>query len=104
MGGTYVCMEGAQTCWPDEQAQPEGNMHDNCEDGLDNDCDGLTDYDDSDCVMMEADVWLKKLIAHKKVNLWDGQSKRRRVFVQARADTKPQDAHVKRTERARLDA
>ena len=69
-------------------------MYDNCEDGLDNDCDGLTDYDDPDCSEMQADVWLKKLIAHKKINLKDGDSKRRRVFVQARADTKPQEATV----------
>jgi hypothetical protein len=92
--GTYMCKEGAQVCWQDEPAQPEGNMYDNCEDGLDNDCDGLTDYDDPDCSEMEADVWLKKLIAHKKVNLKDGDSKRRRIFVQARADTKPQEATV----------
>jgi hypothetical protein len=89
-----MCKDGSQICWQDEPAQPEGNMYDNCEDGLDNDCDGLTDYDDPDCSEMEADVWLKKLIAHKKINLKDGDSKRRRVFVQARADTKLQEATV----------
>jgi hypothetical protein len=92
--GTYICANGMQTCMGNQQAQPEGDMYDNCQDGLDNDCDGLTDLDDDDCTMLEADVWLKKLIAHRRVNLQAGQSKRRRVFAQARADTKPQDATV----------
>jgi hypothetical protein len=92
--GTYVCFNGEQICTQDEPAQPEGNTHDNCEDGLDNDCDDLTDYDDPDCVMGAADVWLKKLIAFKKINLWVDQGKYRRVFAQARADTKSQDATV----------
>jgi hypothetical protein len=92
--GSYLCMSGAQICSPDAQPQPEGNMYDNCADGLDNDCDGLVDLDDGDCDSMAADVWLTKLIAHNKVNLQVGVSKPRRVFVKARADTRPQQATV----------
>jgi len=92
--GTYVCMNAMQTCMGNEQAQPEGDMYDNCQDGLDNDCDGFADNDDADCTMMEADVWLRRLIAHQRVNLQEGQTKRRRIFAQARADTKPQAATV----------
>ncbi|GAB4258244.1 MAG: hypothetical protein Kow0092_05730 [Deferrisomatales bacterium] len=42
--GVLSCMGGMETCAPDAQPVPEV-----CDDGLDNDCDGLTDGADPDC-------------------------------------------------------
>ena len=64
----------AQACLDDAQPMPEGDMYDNCNDGVDNDCDGAADMDDGDCTMMEADVWLKKVIAHRRIQLKTDQA------------------------------
>jgi hypothetical protein len=46
--GTMRCEAGAEVCEADALAQPEV-----CDDGLDNDCDGATDYpDDSSCTLI----------------------------------------------------
>ena len=48
--GTFVCQGGAQVCVQDQQAGQEGPFGDpTCEDGLDNDCNGLTDAADPAC-------------------------------------------------------
>ncbi|MCK4473945.1 hypothetical protein KAU40_01640 [Candidatus Parcubacteria bacterium] len=47
--GTY-----ADKCYPN---QPESNANGNCDDGIDNDCDGATDCDDSDCAGDPACCW-----------------------------------------------
>lgn len=48
-----VCADGTQTCSPDgfwgECAQDVMPSEEICDDGLDNDCDGLVDLDDPDC-------------------------------------------------------
>ena len=47
--GSIVCEMGAlvNTCQPGDPTEPDTEM--TCDDELDNDCDGLTDMDDSDC-------------------------------------------------------
>jgi FtsP/CotA-like multicopper oxidase with cupredoxin domain len=48
--GTFQCQGGAETCVADTPAGTEGPSGDlTCSDGLDNDCDGLTDGNDPDC-------------------------------------------------------
>jgi len=92
--GTTACANGGPACRQNAEAQPEGNMYDNCQDGLDNDCDGLTDLDDGDCVSMEADVWLSRLSAQRRTRIRFGESDTVRVQAIAEADTKPQAATV----------
>jgi len=48
--GTWTCSGGAEICVADSGPQIEGPPGDaTCSDGLDNDCDGGTDYGDTDC-------------------------------------------------------
>jgi hypothetical protein len=57
--GTLTC-DGSQpgpVCTQDQTAQPEGPAGDaTCSDGLDNDCDGLTDMDDQDCQVPPVEI------------------------------------------------
>lgn len=56
-----ICQSGIQTCsenvWGECFGQilpvDESDKNDNCKDGLDNDCDGLIDCEDSDCKCIE---------------------------------------------------
>ena len=95
--GTLTCVGGMAMCVQNTQSMPEGNQYTNCEDGLDNDCDGLTDYDDPGCVMMEADVWLERLRVPKSLKLATGASRDKRIVAVGEGDTKPQDATVSLT-------
>ena len=47
--GTPACSLGEKFCGQDTQAAAEGPDSLTCNDGLDNDCDGLTDQDDAEC-------------------------------------------------------
>ena len=48
--GTRTCSAGTEICVAVNNPQPEGPPGDEtCSDGLDNDCDGSTDYGDIDC-------------------------------------------------------
>ena len=47
--GTPACNLGEKFCDQDTQAGTEGPDSLTCNDGLDNDCDGLTDQDDAEC-------------------------------------------------------
>ncbi len=47
--GTFTCDGGAKVCKQNNQATPETLVAVNCNDSLDNDCDGFTDCADSDC-------------------------------------------------------
>ena len=60
--GSIVCEMGAlvNTCQPGDPTEPDTEM--TCDDELDNDCDGLTDMDDSDCASR------KVTICHKGKN------------------------------------
>ncbi len=48
--GTTTCQGGAAVCVQDTQPTDETIAAGNCNDGLDNDCDGLTDIADAGCV------------------------------------------------------
>jgi hypothetical protein len=52
--GIGICLVGTRTCrrggWGSCQGDKWPDLSENCSDGLDNDCDGLTDQMDSDCV------------------------------------------------------
>jgi hypothetical protein len=48
--GSLVCLDGNETCSPDQTPVPEGPFDDpTCSDGVDNDCDGLADGEDPHC-------------------------------------------------------
>jgi hypothetical protein len=48
--GTLSCREGNEACSPDQPPAPEGPYGDpTCSDGVDSDCDGLTDDEDASC-------------------------------------------------------
>jgi len=47
--GTRNCSGGGEVCQQDTPAQEESAAAGTCNDGLDNDCDGLTDASDPDC-------------------------------------------------------
>ena len=55
--GTLTCLNGANACVQNNQSQPEGSIYGNCNDGQDNDCDGLTDTDPecSSCIDNDGD-------------------------------------------------
>ena len=63
-----VCQNGGQVCVQDQPAGTEGPFGSpTCQDGLDNDCDGLTDAADPDCAAPVADVFLSKLQVPNKL-------------------------------------
>jgi hypothetical protein len=52
MVGETVCAPGGDVCTASALfPPPEPHEEKSCEDGLDNDCDGLTDGEDSDCLL-----------------------------------------------------
>jgi hypothetical protein len=56
--GTYSCQSGAQTC-----SDQTGNTLEICDDTLDNDCDGMVDGDDPDCMPDNTDMGTDVLVA-----------------------------------------
>ena len=65
-----------------------------CGDGLDNDCDGLTDADDPDCAAPVADVFLSRLQVPKKLNVRSGKLTSRKVTVRGDGTQLTQDPTV----------
>jgi hypothetical protein len=60
--GTNACQNGSQVCVQDQAIGTEGPSNSpTCQDGQDNDCDGLTDAADSDCMAPSGDVSLSEL-------------------------------------------
>lgn len=93
--GTFVCQDLGQVCTQDQQPGTEGPFDSpTCEDGLDNDCDGLTDADDPDCAAPIADVFLSKLQTPKKLNVKPGQVVSRKATVRGDGTLLTQDATV----------
>ena len=93
--GTFVCQDGGQVCVQDQTAGTEGPYGSlTCSDGLDNDCDGLTDADDPDCAAPVADVYLSKLQTPKKLNGKAGQVVSRKATAKGDGTLLTQDATV----------
>ncbi len=65
-----------------------------CQDGLDNDCDGLTDADDPDCAAPVGDVYLSKVKVPNKVNGKVGQVVNKTVDATGDGTLLTQDATV----------
>jgi hypothetical protein len=67
--GTFVCQDGGQVCVQELLAGTEGpSGSPTCDDGLDNDCNGLTDAADPDCAAPVGDVYLSRLKVPRKVS------------------------------------
>ncbi|MCU7811083.1 MAG: hypothetical protein KZQ77_07585, partial [Candidatus Thiodiazotropha sp. (ex Notomyrtea botanica)] len=93
--GTSVCQSGAQACIQDQLSGVEGPIGSpTCADGLDNDCDGLADTDDLDCIEPFGDVYLKRLRAPEKYSGEEGHVERKTVKVRGGGTVIPQDATV----------
>ena len=93
--GTNVCQNGGQACVQDQPAGTEGPFGSpTCQDGLDNDCDGLTDAADPNCAAPVADVFLSKLQVPKKLNVKPGQVVSRKAKVKGDGSLLTQDATV----------
>ena len=93
--GTFVCQSGGQACVQDQSAGTEGPFGSpTCQDGLDNDCDGLTDADDPDCAAPVADVFLSRLQVPNKLNVKPGQVVNRKATVRGDGTLLTQDATV----------
>ena len=65
-----------------------------CQDGVDNDCDGLTDADDPDCAAPLGDVYLSKVKVPNKVNGKVGQVVNKTVDATGDGTLVTQDATV----------
>ena len=93
--GTFVCQNGGQVCVQDRPAGTEGPFGSpTCGDGLDNDCDGLTDAADPDCAAPVADVFLSRLQVPNRLNVREGQVVSRQATVRGDATQLTQDATV----------
>jgi len=93
--GTFVCQDLGQVCMQDQPTGTEGPFGSpTCNDGLDNDCDGLTDEDDPDCAAPVADVFLSRLQVPKKLNVRAGTVTSRKVTVRGDGTQLTQDATV----------
>jgi len=93
--GTFVCQNLGQVCVQDQQPGTEGPFGSpTCIDGLDNDCDGLTDADDPDCAAPVADVFLSRLQVPNNLNVKEGQVVSRKATVRGDGTTLTQDATV----------
>ena len=69
--GTFVCQSGVQVCNQNQPVGAEGPFGTvTCGDGLDNDCDGLTDAEEPDCT---GDVFLTQLLVPKRLNVTGGR-------------------------------
>ena len=93
--GTFVCQNLGQVCTQDQQPGTEGPFGSpTCGDGVDNDCDGLTDADDPDCAAPVADVYLSRLQTPKKLNVKAGTVTSRKATVRGDGTLLTQDATV----------
>ena len=93
--GTFVCENLGQVCSQNQPAGTEGPFGSpTCNDGLDNDCDGLTDAADPDCAAPIADVFLSRLQVPKKLNVRGGTVTSRKATVRGDGTQLTQDATV----------
>ncbi|MCU7843865.1 MAG: hypothetical protein KZQ93_08510 [Candidatus Thiodiazotropha sp. (ex Monitilora ramsayi)] len=93
--GTSVCQSGAQACVQDQPAGTEGPIGSpTCADGLDNDCDGLSDGDDLDCIEPFGDVYLKKLRAPEGYDGEEGHVEKKTIKVRGGGSVIEQNATV----------
>jgi len=93
--GTFVCENLGQVCVQEQQPGVEGPFGSpTCNDGLDNDCDGLTDAADRDCAAPVADVFLSRLQVPKKLNVRAGTVTSRKATVRGDGTQLTQDATV----------
>ena len=93
--GTFVCQNLGQVCEQNQQPGTEGPVGSpTCEDGLDNDCDGLTDAADPDCAAPVADVYLSRLQVPKKLNVKQGRVVSRKATARGDGTMLTQDATV----------
>ena len=93
--GTFVCQDLGQVCVQDQQPGTEGPFGSpTCNDGLDNDCDGLTDAADPDCAAPVADVFLSRLQVPNKLNVKPGQVVSRKATVRGDGTLLTQDVTV----------
>ena len=103
-GSPGVCSAGTLTCdgsdigpvcTQDQAAGVEGPFGSpSCGDGLDNDCDGLTDADDPDCAAPVADVYLSRLKVPNRLNVKQGRVVSRKATARGDGTMLTQDATV----------
>ena len=93
--GTTACRDLQQFCDQDQQAGTEGPFDNpTCNDGMDNDCDGLTDAADPDCTAPVADVFLSRLKVPGTINAKAGQVVKRKATARGDGTLLTQDATV----------
>jgi hypothetical protein len=90
--GTFVCQSGDQVCNQNQPGVTEGPFGNaTCGDGLDNDCDGLTDTEEPDCA---GDVFLTQLQVPKRLVVNSRRVLSRGVTVRGDSNTPTQVAAV----------
>ncbi|HYQ71635.1 MAG TPA: hypothetical protein VET88_06875, partial [Gammaproteobacteria bacterium] len=93
--GTFVCQNLGQVCMQDQPAGTEGPFGSlTCGDGLDNDCDGMSDAADPDCAAPVGDVFLSRLQVPNRLNLMEGQVVNRNATARGDGTQLTQDATV----------
>jgi hypothetical protein len=93
--GTNVCQNGGQVCVQDQAIGTEGpSSSPTCQDGLDNDCDGLTDTADADCMASSGDVSLSELEVPTKIRVEPRQVVNRKITVEGGGTLSTQNATV----------
>jgi hypothetical protein len=93
--GTTTCQNGNQVCVQDQAIGTEGpSSSPTCQDGLDNDCDGLTDTADADCMASSGDVSLSELEVPTKIRVEPRQVVNRKITVEGGGTLSTQNATV----------
>jgi hypothetical protein len=85
--GTLQCQNGAAVCVPNSQQTAESIAGGNCDDTIDNDCDGLIDVDDPGCQDATGDVDLTRLQAPQRIYVKKSSNTTVQVVVEATATT-----------------
>ena len=93
--GTNSCQDGSQVCVQDQTIGTEGpSGSPTCQDGLDNDCDSLTDAADADCTAPSGDVSLSELDVPTEIRVKPRQVTSRSIEVEGGGTLLTQNATV----------